>query len=108
MAAPQYGTARTVLWVTVGLGILAILAAAGVVAWKLTIGGGFTLYPIAVLLAVNGFAIIASAQMGFAMLDTAISTRDTADALRDFLRRQKQPGTGENAAPRTAYLRAER
>lgn len=104
----KYSTARLVLNITAAVGLIAIIVGSALLVAKLTIGGSLSLYAFAALGIINGLAIVASAQLGFALLDTASSTRETADAMRELLRRQPASKPDVPAPPRGPSLRAER
>lgn len=104
-AKPKYKIARMIMDLASGLGFVAILIGVIVAIGRYAgVFDGFTV-AIAVGLILNGTLVIAAAQMGEAMLDTAVSTRETADTMAAIL---KQGETKETAPRKTPDIWAKR
>jgi len=100
---PKYRAARLLLGLATIVGAIAIVAGVGILTGGSAAGG---IMPIAAgsALLLNGLLAVAGAQLGSAALDTAISTRETADAVAELLARKHvnlsdvHPSTGLRAS----------
>ncbi|MDN5568631.1 MAG: hypothetical protein L0G27_07805 [Paracoccus sp. (in: a-proteobacteria)] len=102
---PQYRTARLLLGIASLAGIIAIVGGAMALAGAFAGNAGPAALALGAGLILNGLLVVAGAQMGSAALDTAISTRQTADTVAELLTR-REAGSPETRA--IAGLRAER
>ena len=71
-----------------GFGALAIILGCIALIIAFRDSSGVIWYATGFGMVLNGLVVIAGSQMGSAALDTAVSTRDTADAVRDMVNRQ--------------------
>lgn len=102
---PQYHVARCLLTVATLAGVLGIVGGSILLAGAYTAGTGMAPMAIGAGLVMNGLLVVAGAQMGSAALDTAVSTRETADAVTALLAQREV----REAEPRAASgLRATR
>lgn len=88
---PKYHVARMLLGMTTVAGVIAVVGGAIILAGVYAAGSGLVPLAVGIGLVVNGFLAVAGAQMGAAALDTAIATRETADAVAALV--------AQNAAP---------
>lgn len=70
--------------------LLIIVAVIGTIIHHEINGSAFVDYLVAGIMVINGIAIIAAAQMGNALLDTAIATRQMADDIGIFIKTVKR------------------
>lgn len=105
---PRYSIARFTMELTTIAGGL-LIAGSVLVALRNYLGeDGVIGYLIAGGLAVNGIAVIAGAQLGNAALDTAISTREMADAMGALIGSARRVEPEVKAPNKSAVFRAER
>lgn len=95
---PRYRVAKfTMELATVAGVLLIVIAIVGTAIHHEINGSGFIDYLVAGIMVVNGIVIIAAAQMGNALLDTAISTREMADNISVFITTVKRSETEINS-----------
>lgn len=87
---PRYRTARLLLGVTTFVGIMAIVGGDMALAGAFAGTASTMLLALGAGLILNGLLVAAGAQMGSATLDTAVSTRQTADAVATLVGQASQ------------------
>lgn len=109
MAYP-YSIARLTMELATGAGVLLIIVAVmGTIIHHEINGSTFVDYLVAGVMVINGIAIIAAAQMGNALLDTAIATREMADNIGMFIKTVKRTDNViEPVSDKSKAIRAQR
>lgn len=88
---PRYSIARLTMELATGAGVLLIIVAVlGTILHHEINGSTYVEYIFAGVMVINGVAIIAAAQMGNALLDTAMATREMADNMGMFIKTKKR------------------
>ena len=107
---PRYSIARLTMELATGAGVLLIIVAImGTIIHHEINGSTFVDYLVAGVMVINGIAIIAAAQMGNALLDTAIATREMADNIGMFIKTVKRTDNAiEPVGDRSKAIRAQR
>ena len=107
---PRYSIARLTMELATGAGVLLIIVAVlGTIIHHEINGSTFVDYLVAGVMVINGIAIIAAAQMGNALLDTAIATREMADNMGMFIKTVKRTDSAiEPVIDKSKAIRAQR
>jgi len=107
---PRYSIARLTMELATGAGVLLIIVAVmGTIIHHEINGSTFVDYLVAGVMVINGIAIIAAAQMGNALLDTAIATREMADNIGMFIKTVKRTDNViEPVSDKSKAIRAQR
>ena len=107
---PRYSIARLTMELATGAGVLLIIVAVlGTIIHHEINGSTFVDYLVAGVMVINGIAIIAAAQMGNALLDTAIATREMADNIGMFIKTVKRTdNVVEPVSEKSKGIRAQR
>lgn len=107
---PRYSIAKFTMEIASVAGALLIIIAIITAIMQYNINNGrFVDYLLAGALVINGIAIIAAAQMGSAILDTAISSRELVDTMKAYINAEskREPLVGSGVS-KSKGIRAER
>lgn len=103
---PRYKFARFLMEAMTALGGLSIILGIVVAsAGYSDVLGAALMYPIAAGLVVNGIFFIAASEMGSATLDTAVASRETADAMAILISQRYDTTTQAPPSPRIRATR---